>query len=78
MQATDELILAHVGLAILLACLPFRIVVLVVLLEFFTRSLEFRREQTERIMRRFREWWHRIPVVPVRFMEEDNTKDDLY
>jgi len=47
-QATDELILAHVGLAILLACLPIRVVVLAVLLEFFTRSLEFRREQTER------------------------------
>eukprot|EP00850_Spirogloea_muscicola_P012469 SM000080S22984 [mRNA] locus=s80:576434:580910:- [translate_table: standard] len=71
-QATDELVAAHVVLAVSLAVLPVRIVVLFATLEFFTRRLELRRSQADRMFRRVREWWHHIPVVPVRFVEGDS------
>lgn len=70
-QASDELVAVHVVAAVLLAVLPLRVVVLLFLLDSFTRQLEFRREQTERLIRRMKEWWHRIPVVRVRFVERE-------
>ncbi|CAI5475385.1 unnamed protein product [Closterium sp. Yama58-4] len=73
--ATDELIAVHIVLAILLAILPVRVVVLLVLGDVFTREMEFRRDQTRRLVRRLREWWHHIPVVPVRFIERENDAD---
>ena len=58
-------------LAILLAVVPLRFVVLLVVIDLFTRALEFREERTRRIVRRITEWWHKIPAMPVRFLEEE-------
>ena len=72
-QATDEIIAVHIVFALLLAFIPFQLVVLVALAEFFTRRFEFRRDSTVLITRRVKEWWYGIPVVPVRFIEQDSS-----
>lgn len=72
MQATDELILGHLAMAMALAFLPFRLIVFLLIADLFTRNLEFRREHTAKVIRRLTEWWHRIPAAPVRFVEEDS------
>ncbi|KAJ7538678.1 hypothetical protein O6H91_11G058700 [Diphasiastrum complanatum] len=68
-EATDQAIWIISGLAVGLAWIPFRIIFLVLFLDFFTRQHNLRRESTERFIQRLREWWHSIPVVPIRFAE---------
>ncbi|MFS7985771.1 hypothetical protein Hanom_Chr11g01002531 [Helianthus anomalus] len=44
---------------------PFKYVLLLTFLEEFTKYSPMRRAETERIMRRMREWWISIPAAPV-------------
>eukprot|EP01018_Ginkgo_biloba_P026955 Gb_01320 [translate_table: standard] len=64
-QATDKAAVALILLAVILACLPLKIVILLAFLEIFTRQMPLRRATTERFTRRFREWWFSIPAAPV-------------
>ena len=64
-QATDRAILALVVMALSLAFVPTRLLVLMMFLEAFTNHSPPRRASTERWTRRLREWWFSIPAAPV-------------
>uniref|UniRef100_A0A0D3G598 Uncharacterized protein n=1 Tax=Oryza barthii TaxID=65489 RepID=A0A0D3G598_9ORYZ len=64
-QATDKTILALVVIALSLAIVPTRLLVLIMFLEVFTNHSPPRRASTERWTRRLREWWFSIPAAPV-------------
>uniref|UniRef100_A0A0D9VFD0 Uncharacterized protein n=1 Tax=Leersia perrieri TaxID=77586 RepID=A0A0D9VFD0_9ORYZ len=69
-QATDRAILALVVMALNLAFVPTRLLVLMMFLEVFTNNSPPRRASTERWTRRLREWWFSIPAAPV-IVEKD-------
>ncbi|KAJ7516496.1 hypothetical protein O6H91_22G060100 [Diphasiastrum complanatum] len=74
-QATDQVIWLLSGITVVLACIPFRIIFLIIFLDIFTRQNSIRRESTERLMRRLRDWWYGIPVISVRFIKpKDKTQ----
>ncbi|KAG8058912.1 hypothetical protein GUJ93_ZPchr0002g24740 [Zizania palustris] len=73
-QATDRAILALVVMALSLALVPTRLLVLMMFLEVFTNYSPPRRASTERWTRRLREWWFSIPAAPV-IVEKDNKED---
>ncbi|XBH62827.1 hypothetical protein VPH35_116941 [Triticum aestivum] len=73
-QATDKAILALLLMALVLALLPTRLLILAMFLEVFTNHSPLRRASTERCTRRLREWWFSIPAAPV-VVEKDNKED---
>ncbi|KAK9001289.1 hypothetical protein V6N11_083077 [Hibiscus sabdariffa] len=76
-QATDRVALSLVFLAVVLAFVPLRFLILFVFLEAFTRELPYRRDSTNRWLRRLREWWFRIPAAPVQLTRADDKKKKL-
>ena len=76
-QATDGVALLLVFMAVVLAFVPMRYLILFVFLEAFTRELPYRRESNDRWLRRLREWWFRIPAAPVQLIRADDKKKKL-
>ncbi|KAE8660953.1 G patch domain and ankyrin repeat-containing protein 1-like protein isoform 1 [Hibiscus syriacus] len=76
-QATDRVVLALVFLAVVLAFVPLRFLIWFVFLEAFTRELPYRKDSTNRWLRRLREWWFRIPAAPVQLIKADDKKKKL-
>ncbi|CAL4945028.1 unnamed protein product [Urochloa decumbens] len=72
-QATDRAILALVLMALSLAVVPTRVLMLLMFLEVCTNNSPPRRASTERWTRRLREWWFSIPAAPV--VVERETED---
>lgn len=72
-QATDRAILALVLMALSLAIVPTRVLMLLMFLEVCTNNSPPRRASTERWTRRLREWWFSIPAAPV--VVEKETED---
>ncbi|KAK8512025.1 hypothetical protein V6N11_058068 [Hibiscus sabdariffa] len=64
-QASEKLAAVLVFVALILALVPSKYVIMVVFLETFTRHSPPRKASTERWMRRLREWWFSIPAAPV-------------
>lgn len=64
-QASNRFAAALVASALFVTILPFKYVLLFTFLEEFTKYSPMRRAQTERWMRRMREWWFSIPAAPV-------------
>ncbi|KAK1417663.1 hypothetical protein QVD17_26795 [Tagetes erecta] len=62
-QASNRCAAALVALALFMAIIPFRYVLLLTFVEEFTKYSPMRRAQTERVMRRLRDWWFSIPAV---------------
>ncbi|KAH7437984.1 hypothetical protein KP509_05G099700 [Ceratopteris richardii] len=73
-QATDQVVMVLVIIAFCLAILPWKLMFLLLLWEAFTRQTRFRQDSTERLLRRVREWWYSVPVVPVRLIKVDEEK----
>ncbi|KAE8100819.1 hypothetical protein FH972_018674 [Carpinus fangiana] len=73
-QATDKVALVLVFMAAALAFVPIRYTVLLVFLEAFTREMPYRKESSNRWVRRVKEWWVRIPAAPVRLIKVDDKK----
>ena len=63
-----------IAMALGLVFVPVRYVILMGFLEYFTRYMPLRREDTERGMRRLKEWWIRIPAAPVQIVKPDDKK----
>lgn len=61
-------------MAVLFAFVPLKYLILFVFLEAFTREMPYRRESSYRWLRRFREWWFRIPAAPVQLIRADPDK----
>lgn len=64
-QATERFAVALLVVALLLAFVPVRYIVLLAFLEAFTSYSPLRRASTERSIRRLRDWWSSIPAAPV-------------
>ena len=75
-QASNRFVAALVVLALFVAITPFKYVVLITFLEEFTKYSPMRRAETERLIRRLREWWFSIPAAPVilEITQEDKKK----
>jgi hypothetical protein len=73
-QATDRAILALVLMALSLAIVPTKVLLLLVFLEVSTNNSPLRRASTERCTRRLREWWFSIPAAPVVVEKEKEDK----
>ncbi|CAN6291395.1 unnamed protein product [Urochloa humidicola] len=73
-QATDRAILALVLMALSLAIVPTRVLMLLMFLEVCTNNSPPRRASTERWTRRLREWWFSIPAAPVVLEKETEDK----
>nr|XP_043619974.1 uncharacterized protein LOC122591805 [Erigeron canadensis] len=64
-QASNKFAAALAAFALFMIIVPFRYVAISVFLEEFTKYSPMRRAQTERWMRRMKEWWFSIPAAPV-------------
>lgn len=47
---------------------------MVVFLEAYTREMPYRKESSDKWLRRIREWWFRIPAAPVQIVKPDDKK----
>lgn len=72
-QATERVALALVLVALVLAFVPGKYVLLLIFLETYTRNSALRKTSAERWTRRLREWWFSIPAAPVIL---EKTKED--
>ncbi|GAB4839587.1 hypothetical protein Ancab_029110 [Ancistrocladus abbreviatus] len=64
-QASEKCAMVLLVLALVLALLPVKYIVLLSFLEAFTRYSPPRKASSERFRRRLREWWFSIPAAPV-------------
>ncbi|GAV91622.1 DUF639 domain-containing protein [Cephalotus follicularis] len=68
---TNKVIMAMSGLAILLAVIPLKFIIMAVLLHCFIMNSKLGRYiGNEQGNRRLREWWESIPITPVRIVDE--------
>ena len=63
-----------VFVAVLLALVSLRHLILLVFLEAFTREMPLRKASSDKWLRRIREWWVRIPAAPVHLIKADDKK----
>ncbi|KAJ0095482.1 hypothetical protein Patl1_14952 [Pistacia atlantica] len=73
-QATDRVALLLVFMAAVFVFLPLRYLIILVFLEPYTREMPYRKESSDKWLRRIREWWFRIPAAPVQLVKLDEKK----
>lgn len=73
-QATDKVAFSLVIGAAVLAFMHLKYLILLVFLESFTREMPLRKESSDRLIRRLREWWVRIPAAPVQLIKYDDSR----
>ncbi|KAF4361101.1 hypothetical protein F8388_021061 [Cannabis sativa] len=73
-RATDGVVLLLVFLAGVFAFVPFKYIIMVIFLEAYTREMPYRKESSDKIFRRAREWWVRIPAAPVQLIKPESDK----
>ncbi|KAK1326289.1 hypothetical protein QJS10_CPA01g00032 [Acorus calamus] len=73
-QVTDTVVLSLIATAAVCAVVPLKHVVILVLLEAYTRQMPLRRHSSEKLIRRLKEWWARIPAAPVLLISPEESK----
>ncbi|GMH12482.1 hypothetical protein Nepgr_014323 [Nepenthes gracilis] len=73
-QATERVAVLMVVAAMVFAFVPLRHIILLGLVEAYTREMPLRKDSSYRFQRRIREWWYRIPAAPVQLVEPDDSK----
>ncbi|XP_027365398.1 uncharacterized protein LOC113872219 [Abrus precatorius] len=73
-QATEKVALFLVFTAAVFAFVPPKYIFLAVFVEYYTREMPWRKESSDRWVRRIREWWIRIPAAPVQLIKPDDCK----
>ncbi|GJN01320.1 hypothetical protein PR202_ga18579 [Eleusine coracana subsp. coracana] len=73
-QSTNKVAPVLVVAAAAFTLVPFRNIVLLILLEAYTRQMPLRRESSEKLVRRLREWWLRIPAAPVQLQRPQENR----
>ncbi|KAF7803648.1 uncharacterized protein G2W53_042759 [Senna tora] len=71
-QVTTEVALLLLSSASILLIVPFKYIFSFLLLDFFTRELEFRREMVKKFLSVVRERWHAVPAAPVVVLPYEN------
>ncbi|KAF0891120.1 hypothetical protein E2562_005195 [Oryza meyeriana var. granulata] len=73
-QSTNKVAAALLVAAAIFAYLPLRSILLLILLEAYTRHMPVRKKSSEKLVRRLREWWLRIPAAPVQLLRPQDTR----
>ncbi|WOL18217.1 hypothetical protein Cni_G27010 [Canna indica] len=76
-QTTTKVAGTLVFVAAAFCLVPFRHLLTLVLLEIYTRRMPLRRESSEKLVRRVKEWWSRIPAAPIHVLrpeEQSNSR----
>lgn len=71
-QVTTEVALLLLSSAAILLVTPFKYILSFLLLDLFTRELDFRREMVKRFINLVRERWHAVPAAPVVVLPFEN------
>jgi hypothetical protein len=74
MQATEVVAVVLISAAAFLVFVPSRHLLLLVVLEMYTREMPLRKQSTEKFRRRIKEWWARIPAAPVQMIRRNENK----
>lgn len=75
-EITTEVALLLLGGAIALLFIPFKYIAAFLVLDFFTRELEFRSEMTKKFMKLLRERWAAVYAAPVVVLPYEKEEDD--
>lgn len=73
-QATDTLAIFLVIGAAVFAFMPLKHLIMLVFMETFTREMPLRKLSSDRLIRRLKEWWIRIPAAPVQLIVTEEKK----
>lgn len=73
-QATDTLAIFLVIGAAVFAFMPLKHLMMLVFMETFTREMPLRKLSSDRLIRRLKEWWIRIPAAPVQLIVTEEKK----
>ncbi|XP_028556989.1 uncharacterized protein LOC110110662 [Dendrobium catenatum] len=68
-QTTNKVAYTLIPIAVIFIFVPLRYLVMILLLEFYTREMPMRKRSSEKLIRRLREWWVRIPAAPVQLIK---------
>lgn len=72
MQHTNAVMIVLTTCAIILAIVPFKLLLAGVVLHGFLMTSKLgKRMQNERGNRRMKEWWDSIPIIPVEVVDKD-------
>jgi predicted CDP-diglyceride synthetase/phosphatidate cytidylyltransferase len=74
MQTTEMVAVAFLAASAFLIFVPWRHLLLIAVLEVYTREMPLRKQNTEKFRRRIREWWARIPAAPVQMIKPNESK----
>lgn len=79
-QITTEVALVLLTWATILLTFPFKYILSFLLLDMFTRELEFRREMVKKFKKFLRERWHAVPCPPVAVLpfENEESRSEMY
>ncbi|XP_031496146.1 uncharacterized protein LOC116261501 isoform X2 [Nymphaea colorata] len=73
-QATNTAALFLIFMAVVLVFMPLKYLIMCLFLEPFTREMPLRKETSDKVLRRLKEWWIRIPAAPVQIIKPDESK----
>ena len=73
-QSTNKVATTMLVAAAAFAFMPFRIIFVLILLEAYTRHMPLRKKSSEKLVRRLREWWLRIPAAPVQLLRPHDSR----
>nr|XP_051193624.1 uncharacterized protein LOC127306966 isoform X1 [Lolium perenne] len=76
-KTTQTVAVASLAAAALVILTPPRHLLLMVVLEVYTREMPLRKQNTEKFRRRIREWWARIPAAPVQMVRPNENKKKI-
>ncbi|ERN03096.1 uncharacterized protein LOC18431230 [Amborella trichopoda] len=61
-------------LTIVFVLVPLNSIIMLVFLEVYTREMPLRKASNEKLIRRLKEWWVRIPAAPVQLIKPEDDK----
>ncbi|KAF2946033.1 hypothetical protein DAI22_02g261700 [Oryza sativa Japonica Group] len=73
-KTTEMVAVAFLAASAFLIFVPWRHLLLIAVLEVYTREMPLRKQNTEKFRRRIREWWARIPAAPVQMIKPNESK----
>ncbi|ERN10227.1 hypothetical protein AMTR_s00171p00053780 [Amborella trichopoda] len=73
-KATDEAALVLIILTMVFMLVPLNSIIMLVFLEVYTREMPRRKASSEKLIRRLKEWWVRIPAAPVQLIKPEDDK----
>ncbi|XP_062219750.1 uncharacterized protein LOC133919389 [Phragmites australis] len=76
-KATEMVAAALIAAAAILVFIPSRYLLVMLVVEVYTREMPLRKQSTEKFRRRIREWWARIPAAPVQMIRPNENKKKI-